>query len=353
MHRPPHTHTLPPPPRTLQTSFGDVFLGETFSCYISVANASASQTLVDVGLKVEVQTQQQREILCDSAAVGEGDGAAGGAAAQGAPPAGLPTGARLPTGAPTGAGLLARFEPLQRLERVVQYELKDVGVHILICTASFAVGGERSNFRKFFKFQVQNPLQMKSKTHVLPSSEIIIETQIQNATKRTLFLEQVDFLPTAHFESEPLSVCESGGGVGAGSGGGAGRPLNGTWAPGGERAGRVGLPSIGEMAYLKPGDVQQHMFRLRGKRSVTEMRQVSALGRMQVRWKGPLCEAGRLHSNTLQRQVPPPKPVEVCEHTYTQKTHSHSNTQRRLSFETPATPSAPGGSGSSALPGIV
>lgn len=44
---------------TLPQSFGDIYLGETFSCYISLCN-SAPIHLSSVGLKVEVQTQLAR-----------------------------------------------------------------------------------------------------------------------------------------------------------------------------------------------------------------------------------------------------------------------------------------------------
>jgi len=110
---------------TLPQSFGDIFLGETFSCYISLANVSGGE-LTQIALKVEVQTQVQRETL----------------SAQIAPPAGNST----PEVDTLQAG--------QTLDRIIKYELKDVGVHILICSASFCDRDGERKFRKFFKFQV-------------------------------------------------------------------------------------------------------------------------------------------------------------------------------------------------------
>ena len=49
----------------LPQSFGDIYLGETFTCYISLCNTSP-MALAKVGLKVEVQTQLQRETLPSS-----------------------------------------------------------------------------------------------------------------------------------------------------------------------------------------------------------------------------------------------------------------------------------------------
>ena len=98
---------------------GDIYLGETFSCYISMCNCSAV-ALSNVGLKVEVQTQLQRETLSDSS---------------------------------KAESSIARFAPQQTLDRIIAYELRDVGIHILICSALYSDAyGEKKYFRKFFKF---------------------------------------------------------------------------------------------------------------------------------------------------------------------------------------------------------
>lgn len=54
----------------LPQSFGDIYLGETFSCYASLCNTSPT-SIAHVGLKVEVQTQLQRETLADSSVSNE------------------------------------------------------------------------------------------------------------------------------------------------------------------------------------------------------------------------------------------------------------------------------------------
>ena len=269
---------------TLPQSFGDIYLGETFSCYISLCNAAPIK-LANVGLKVEVQTQLTRETLSDSS---------------------------------TPEAAVASFAPGQTLDRIIRYELKDVGIHILICSALYAdASGEKKYFRKFFKFQVQNPLSMKSKTHALaPLNEILVETQIQNSTGRVLFLQSVDFTPSAHFEAVPLTQFEAkaqtaprlAGTAAAGGGGGdaavaaAAATLQSTG---------VGLPAFGQLAYLKAGDTQQYMYRLRGKQPAAQLRAVSALGRMEVVWKSQMGESGHLQSNAVQRKLPAPRNVEV------------------------------------------
>ena len=269
----------------LPQSFGDIFLGETFSCYISLCNTSAIE-LAQVGLKVEVQTQLQREVLSDSSLTNEA---------------------------------IERFASLQTLDRIIEYDLKDVGIHILICSALYTdSSGERKYFRKFFKFQVNNPLSMKSKTHALaPHNEVLVETQLQNAMPRQLFLKSIDFRPAPQFEvvslnsfppafaAPPLGGEGGGGGKGGGSGEGAGGE------GGGGVCGAVGLPTFGHLAYLKAGDTQQYMFRLKGKVPAAQLRQVSTLGRMDVQWCTAMGEAGRLQSNTVQRKLPTARGVEV------------------------------------------
>uniref|UniRef100_A0A7S4B2C3 Trafficking protein particle complex subunit 13 n=2 Tax=Chrysotila carterae TaxID=13221 RepID=A0A7S4B2C3_CHRCT len=258
----------------LPQSFGDIFLGETFSCYVSLTNISSAE-LCQMGLKVEVQTQLQRETLSDSS---------------------------LPEN-----GSVARFAPQETLDRIIRYELKDLGIHILICSALYSDSlGERKYFRKFFKFQVQNPLSMKSKTHSLHAkNEILVETQLQNATQRPLFLESVAFLPTEHFEAEPLTDFDAAAVEPAPIGRGPdARARSVEAAAKAARCPPVGLPNFGHMAYLKPGDTQQHMYRLKGKQSPAQLRLVGALGRMEVVWKAQMGESGHLQSNTVQRKLP-------------------------------------------------
>jgi hypothetical protein len=283
---------------SLPQSFGDIYLGETFSCYISLVNIS-STPLATVGLKVEVQTQLQRETLADSS---------------------------------IGGDAVEHFAPEQTLDKIIEYDLKDIGIHILICSALYTDrSGERKYFRKFFKFQVNNPLSMKSKTHALPlQNEVLVETQLQNSMPRQLFLKSVDFKPAQQFEvtslnnfSPSLSVppliqhtvdaqeqgtgTSTGTAARAGAGAGAGRD-----APSdASTVSDVGLPPFGHLAHIKSGDTQQYMFRLRGKVPPAQLRQVATLGRMDVVWTTAMGESGRLQSNTVQRKLPAARGVEV------------------------------------------
>jgi hypothetical protein len=156
---------------------------------------------------------------------------------------------------------------------------------------------------------------MRSKVHTLGASdEILVETQLQNATSRTLFLESAAFTPTPGFEVTPLTsfgaaaieappIVMAGAGPGTVVNGdqqnGRRRTDEGRVAPPAEplRSGSVGLPAFGALAYLRPGDTQQHMYRLQPRPATAAgARAPSALGRMDVLWKGPMGETGHLQS---------------------------------------------------------
>ena len=265
---------------TLPQSFGNIYLGEKLSCYTSLCNV-AHVDLAHVGLKVEVQTQLQRETLADSSI----------------------------TECST-----ACFAPQQTLGEIIEYNLKDVGIHILICSALYTdAGGERKYFRKFFKFQVNNPLSMKSKTHPLPGhNEVVVETQLQNTMPRQIFLSSVDFHPASQFEATPMNDFNpalSGKALLASSAIFPAALPAAHAAAASEAAATAssaaGLPLLGNLAYLKAGDTQQYMFRLKGKKKLllAQLRQVGTLGRMDLAWRTAMGEAGRLQSNTIQRKV--------------------------------------------------
>ena len=273
---------------TLPQSFGDIYLGETFSCYISLCNI-APVDLAHVGLKIEVQTQLQRETLADSS---------------------------------IAERAITRFAPQQTLDEVIEYNLKDVGIHILICSALYTdTSGERKYFRKFFKFAVNNPLSMKSKTHALPGhNEVLVETQLQNAMPRQIFLSSVDFRPSPQFDATSLNDFPpslSAPPLAAAAAPPASAPPTSSPTASLGVSSVVGLPPFGHLAYLKAGDTQQYMFRLRGKVPPAQLRQVGTLGRMDVVWRTAMGEAGRLQSNTVQRKVRANNPLaQACAHRF-------------------------------------
>jgi len=185
----------------------------------------------------------------------------------------------------------------------------------------------------FARHQVNNPLKMKEKTHELVAhQDIIVETQVQNATPRTLFLESIRFIPAPQFEvfrfaehgvivnesdskdtdagAEPESPNPSGVRLATLSDVSSATRLAGT-IPDGSVVVGTRMATLGPMANLKEGDVEQYMFRLRGKLPPSQLKRTTALGRMEVVWKSAMGEHGKLQSNVVQRKLPTARAVEV------------------------------------------
>ena len=145
--------------------FGNIYLGETFQAYISACNNGAQQ-LTRLEVRAEIQTGTKRLPLLEAQAQNT---------------------------------LLPNFVPRQCVDFVVSHELKEAGVHIMICSASYLEpSGEEKKVRQYFKFQVQKPLSVTTKLHFL-NNNILLENQIQNMTKASLALDAIKFEPTAHY----------------------------------------------------------------------------------------------------------------------------------------------------------
>jgi hypothetical protein len=81
--------------------FGNIYLGETFSAFVSASNSSNTE-LSRVEIKAELQTGTKRITLLDGT-----------------------------------TSLLTTMAPKHNVDYVLEHELKEAGVHIMICTASY------------------------------------------------------------------------------------------------------------------------------------------------------------------------------------------------------------------------
>lgn len=112
----------------LPQSFGSIHLGESFACYVSVANFSG-RAVSCVGLRAELQTDKTRAVLHDA------------------------------TAAPH-----AQLAPGERLDVLVEADVKAAGAHTLVCSAAYLdADGERRYLPQYFKFNAANPLAVRTK----------------------------------------------------------------------------------------------------------------------------------------------------------------------------------------------
>ncbi|KAJ4438077.1 hypothetical protein ANN_14016 [Periplaneta americana] len=107
----------------------NIYLGETFSSYICVHNDS-NQIAKDVSVKADLQTSSQR----------------------------------IPLSGHQTESVATELHPQDTVDDVIHHEVKEVGTHILVCEVSYTSPTQtRLSFRKFFKFQVLKPLDVKTK----------------------------------------------------------------------------------------------------------------------------------------------------------------------------------------------
>lgn len=238
----------------LPQSFGNIYLGETFSCYMSVHNDS-QQTVTNVSVQADLQIGMQKIVLA---------------------------------GHRGNYSSVTKLNPDESVDDVIHHEVKEIGTHILACTVSYtSMNNEKMHFRKFFKFQVSKPLDVKTKfynaevnTYML-SDEVYLEAPLQNITYAPMCLEKVALEPSANFTSRQLNSVEDKNGV---------------------------HPVFGEVNCLNPHDSRQYLFCLTPKpesqMNVKLFKGITSIGKLDIVWRTSMGERGRLQTSQLERMAP-------------------------------------------------
>ncbi|KAJ1978953.1 hypothetical protein H4R35_001698 [Dimargaris xerosporica] len=280
--------------------------------------------ITDIALKIELQTSTQRWLVHD-----------------------------------TTAEPHKRLHPDENLQTTVRHELREAGMHVLICNVYYSVSEvppnlpvfpecapspassrlhpsssptlrrnsltprssprlptatgvdlgtdplsvhaathTRRSIRRFFKFQVVNPLVVKTKVHHTSlHNQILLETQVQNATESPLYIEQIHFDPAAMFSCQDLNHCS------LPSPADASTNLPGA-ADKNQDDGR-GPPIYGPHDYLGPHCMRQYLYALHPRSVIDHSIFYAAnLGKIELVWRGPFGATGRLQTSTLTRKLP-------------------------------------------------
>ncbi|KAJ1966360.1 hypothetical protein GGI12_000140 [Dipsacomyces acuminosporus] len=250
----PVTETL-----VLPKSAGTMYLGETFSAHMCICNDSTF-IVRDVSIRVMMQTATQQLQLYDS-------------------------GDKQSKGTAVNEDVLRQMGPGHPFNLQVAHEIKELGAHILACSIMYlSAQGERKTMQKSFKFQVSNPLVVKTKVNHL-DRDVLLEVQVHNATNSTMALERLRFEAASPFEFEDLNLLQGGSSI---------------W---GSAAG-----------FMQPGDVRQYLYRLRPKAEIREqqltleqeraIQYATALGKLDIMWRGSFGSVGRLQTSQLLRKSP-------------------------------------------------
>ncbi|TYZ63246.1 hypothetical protein PybrP1_009437 [[Pythium] brassicae (nom. inval.)] len=255
----------------LPDSFGEIFLGNTFSSYISVINQYACD-LRDVGLSVNIQCANDRVELHDNRYARTG---------------------KLPSANP------AKVLPAgSSLDMVVDYPLNQIGNHVLRVGVTYMdpILNEQKSLRKFYRFAVQNPLVISFKQSKL-QDQTFVEAEIRNVSKLALFVDSIKFLPLPPFAAEELDA--------------AGKQ------PGADRnpQSAAGLLQAGPQSLLNPQEELQRVFRVTydPTADLTTVSSLGAhnLGRLHVGWKTSVGEAGSVQSQPVMRKADSGRDVAV------------------------------------------
>ncbi|KAG0000805.1 hypothetical protein BGZ65_004042 [Modicella reniformis] len=286
------------------TAFGNIFLGETFTTYICANNESA-HPVRDVILKAELQTATSRFALSDTLANQRHLATTSTATTTAKPPSDKPLGL-----VPSSGG---HIQSGKTNEMVVSHEIKELGVHILVCSVQYTtLDGQQKSFRKIYKFQVINPLSVKTKVNQ-PSSHtvsiqdsggntsvsttntsrgglVLLEAMVQNVSGVTMWMERMHFEVTDAFTARDLNVVIDDDGRAAT-----------------ETRNKSGTVSVfGEHDYFAPNEIRQYLYVLTprpGKELLAKTTNI--LGKMDILWKSQFGETGRLQTSQLTRKPTP------------------------------------------------
>lgn len=111
----------------LPKSYSQIYLGETFSFYVKSTNDSLTEMVKNVVIRIDMQLSSNRVINI-------------------------------------GERRVDSLEAKGVIHQLLQHEVKEMGSNVLICTVSYRnAAGDDQSFRKFFKFNVDKPLDVKTK----------------------------------------------------------------------------------------------------------------------------------------------------------------------------------------------
>jgi len=232
----------------LPQSFGNIYLGETFSSYVCVHNDS-TEVCSNVLVRADLQTATQRINLVPG------------------PNSDNISHAR------------DNLAPGSTIDQVLHHEVKELGTHILVCEVTYGCSAsDKMSFRKFFKFQVMKPLDVKTKFYNAESDEVFLEAQVQNITQATITMDRVTLEPSHTFTVTNLTASLDDDNAGV----------------------------VGKGQCLQIGDSWQYLFCLtpRPEQNNKNLKLVTNIGKLDIVWRTGFCDRGRLQTSQLQRLPP-------------------------------------------------
>eukprot|EP00741_Cyanophora_paradoxa_P008309 tig00001292_g8038.t1 len=234
----------------LPFSFGTIYIGETFSSYISVSNIS-NDVLYRVNIKIEMQSQTSRTVLREGLTEPQGP-----------------------------------YAPGRSSDYIVHHELKEGGQHILVCTATYSSAEHTTPqfLRQFFKFQALSPLGLVCRARQLHEA-VYAEASVSNTTQAPILLSAVRLDPAPGYAlgaPDAFNAPERAGSEAS------------ALKPGEQKQYVFVLVRAAPASPLQAGRAEG-----------------SLVGRLAVHWRSKFGELGRLANVPVHFKQPPPAEVEV------------------------------------------
>ncbi|CAG8586617.1 1895_t:CDS:1 [Funneliformis caledonium] len=284
-------------------SIDNIYLGATFDSYLIVNNDSTFVAR-NIGIKAELQTSSQRLQLAD-----------------------------------TSSKPIPIAEPLKACEFVIRHEIKELGLHNLVCMVQYTTDeGVKRSFRKFYRFRVLNPFAVKTKVNNMGDGTVFLEVQIQNVAERLMYLEKMGFEPGDVFNYQDLNYVISDEEIEEKElvkvNGNFNEKINkesniedteNNEDQNNEdlnvkkedfKSTKVSLEQesiFGENSYLNPQDIRQYLYMLTPKPEIDDKlgRTTNALGKLDIVWRSSHGETGRLQTSQLTRKPPALDEIEL------------------------------------------
>ncbi|CAG8508329.1 2851_t:CDS:2 [Diversispora eburnea] len=228
--------------------------------------------------------------------------------------------------------IITPMEPSKTQEFIIRHEIKELGIHNLVCTLQYVAANEgiKRLFRKYYRFQVFNPFAVKTKANNMGDGTVFLEVQIQNVSERYMYLERMNFEPGEIFNYQDLNYNDNNiddggendefGEFMSGSNidnednnifnqnkQNENNKINDNQEENKEENIKKNIESVfGNNSYLNPQDIRQYLYMLKPKPEIDDRlgRTANALGKLDIIWRSHLGETGRLQTSQLTRKSP-------------------------------------------------
>jgi len=262
---------------TLPDSFGVIHVGETFTAYLGVLNTSHELNVTNLSVSAALQTPSRRFTLSSNLDESKGR---------------------------------MIIEPNKGIDAIVSRVLEEVGQHILRVEVGYGSNGNnsgngntsssnenRKSLRKFYRFNVANPLHIRELTMRCNDISCFVSIAIENVTNNSsLTISGADFHPPHGLVSEMIGGPKCSGELLSQEQKKKNDNNNNNQQP------LSSLTLFDNCGRLHPNESFRYLFLIKASSQDAKLRGIAAgdeLGKAIFTWKKAMGEAGRIASASV------------------------------------------------------